>query len=341
MQAAQPAGYTRPGARAWKAVHGRSIGFASRLAGQHQGCRPRRLEPSAVADTARACLSLFSRLTCAFFDHARQGPKSVQNLLELGLALLEGRVFAVDIMHLHLEGHRRHSAVGAGLGDQVIALLWLPVGVFRVASLETGTDQAAGLIAEGDIPRAEAINLQQAGISVWYQTPHGHAEKLTGRRLIDSIEQCRGAARAPLLPEVKRLIAAVGDKAEGYAHAGFGGNFMFRAGAKTGQEIQRGRLQAGLFAAWLVVFCLLWGRRALQGAAEGIGNNQRPLIIKGVWRGLGDAHTRQTEVDVAYNFLRTFVRALRVSDFGVFPIPGFGKPVVDPFLAVVGHIVKT
>src|SRR5690606_16339917 len=49
-------------------------------------------QPSAITDTARACLSLFSRLTCALFDHARQGPKSVQNLLELGLNLLEGRV---------------------------------------------------------------------------------------------------------------------------------------------------------------------------------------------------------------------------------------------------------
>src|SRR5690554_4666246 len=244
-------------------------------------------------------------------------------------------------MHLHLEGHRRHSAVRTGLGNQVIALRGLPVGVFGVASLETGTDQAAGLIAEGDIPRAEAIDLQQAGISVWYQTPHGHAEKLTGRWLIDPIEQCRSAARPPLKPEVKGLITAVSDKAEGDAHAGFGGDFVFCAGAETGQEIQRGRLQAGLFAAWLVVLCLLWGRRALQGAAEGIGNNQRPLIIKGAWSGLGDAHTRKTEVEVAYNFLRTFVRALRVSDFGVFPIPGFGKPVVDPFLAVVGHIVKT
>src|SRR5690606_28967050 len=46
------------------------------------------------------------------------------------------------------------------------------------------------------------------------------------------------------------------------------------------------------------------------------------------------------EVEVAYNFLRTFVRALRVSDFGVFPIPGFGKPVVDPFLAIVSHVVE-
>src|SRR5690554_99449 len=253
MQAAQPAGYTRPGARAWKTVHGRSIGFASRLAGQHQGCRPRRLEPSAVADTAPACLSLSSRLTCAFFDHPRQGPKSVQNLLELGLDLLEGREFAVDIMHFHLEGHGRHSAVRAGLGDQMIALRWLPVGVFRIASLETGTDQTAGLIAESDILRAEAVNLQQAGISVWYQTPHGHAEKLTGRWLIDPIEQCRGAARAPLVPEVKGFIAAVGDKAEGDAHAGFSGDFMFGTRTETGQEIQRGRLQAGLFAAWFVV----------------------------------------------------------------------------------------
>src|SRR5690606_10102896 len=260
--------------------------------------------------------------TCAFFDHPRQGPKSVQNLLELGLALLEGREFAVDIMHFQREGHRRHSALRTGLGNQVIALRGLPVGVFGVASLEPGTDQAAGLIAEGDIPRAEAIDLQQAGISVWYQTPHGHAEKLTGRWLIDPIEQCRSAARPPLKPEVKGLITAVSDKAEGDAHAGFGGDFVFCAGAETGQEIQRGRLQAGLFAAWLVVLCLLWGRRALQGAAEGIGNNQRPLIIKGAWSGLGDAHTRKTEVEVAYNFLRTFVRALRVSDFGVFPIPG-------------------
>src|SRR5690554_993720 len=194
-----------------------------------------------------------SRLLCAFLDRSRQGPKSVQNLLELGLALLEGREFAVDIMHFHLEGHGRHSAVRAGLGDQMIALRWLPVGVFRIASLETGTDQAAGLIAEGDIPRAEAVNLQQAGISVWYQTPHGHAEKLTGRRLIDSIEQCRGAARAPLVAEVKRLIAAVGDKAEGDAHAGFSGDFMFRTRTETGQEVQGGRLQTGLFAAWFVV----------------------------------------------------------------------------------------
>src|SRR5690606_10792535 len=79
----------------------------------------------------------------------------------------------------------------------------------------------------------------------------GH--QLTGRWLIDSIEQCRGAARAAVVPEVKGFSAAVGDKAEGDAHARFGGNFMFRAGAKTGQEIQRSRLQTGLFAAWLVV----------------------------------------------------------------------------------------
>src|SRR5690554_6270174 len=158
MQAAQPAGYTRPGARAWKTVHGRSIGFASRLAGQHQGCRPRRLEPSAVADTAPACLSLSSRLTCAFFDHPRQGPKSVQNLLELGLALLEGRVFAIDIMHLHLEGHRRHSAMRTCLGNQVIALRRLPVGVFGVASLRLATYQTADLIAKCDILGAEAID---------------------------------------------------------------------------------------------------------------------------------------------------------------------------------------
>src|SRR5690554_2239296 len=111
-----------------------------------------------MADTARACLSLFSRLTCAFFDHPRQGPKSVQNLFELGLALLEGRVFAIDVVHLHLEGHRRHSTVSAGLGDQVIALRGLPVGVFRVASLRLATYQTAGLIAEGDILRAEAID---------------------------------------------------------------------------------------------------------------------------------------------------------------------------------------
>src|SRR5690606_36450395 len=161
-------------------------------------------QPSAMADTARACLSLSSRLTRAFFGHPRQGPKSVQNLFELGLSLLERRVFAIDIMRFHLEGHCRHSAVRAGLGNQVIALRGLPVGVFGVASLETGTDQAAGLIAEGDIPRAEAINLQQAGISVWYQTPHGHAEKLTGRWLINPIEQCRSAARTPLVPEVER-----------------------------------------------------------------------------------------------------------------------------------------
>src|SRR5690606_38772549 len=200
-----------------------------------------------------SCLSLSSRLTRACFDHPRQGPKSVQNLFELGLALLEGRVFAVDIMHLHLERHRRHSAACASLGDQVIALRGLPVGVFRIASLETGTDQTAGLIAESDILRAEAVNLQQAGISVWYQTPHGHAEKLTGRWLIDPIEQCRGAARAPLVPEVKGFIAAVGDKAEGDAHAGFSGDFMFGTRTETGQKIQRGRLQAGLFAAWFVV----------------------------------------------------------------------------------------
>src|SRR5690606_3937085 len=111
-----------------------------------------------MADIARSCLSLSSRLTRACFDHPRQGPKSVQNLFELGLSLLEGRVFAVDVMHLHLEGHCRHSAMRTGLGNQVIALRGLPVGVFRVASLETGTDQAAGLIAEGDIPRAEAVN---------------------------------------------------------------------------------------------------------------------------------------------------------------------------------------
>src|SRR5690606_6181164 len=171
-----------------------------------------------MADIARSCLSLSSRLTRACFDHPRQGPKSVQNLFELGLALLEGWVFAVDIMHLHLEGHRRHSAVRAGLGDQVIALRWLPVGVFRVASLEACTNQAAGLIAESDILRAEAIDLQQAGVSVWYQTPHGHAEKFTGRWLINPIEQCRITARAPLVPEVKGLITAVGDKAEGDAN---------------------------------------------------------------------------------------------------------------------------
>src|SRR5690554_2553267 len=158
MQAAQPAGYTRPGARAWKTVHGRSIGFASRLAGQHQGCRPRRLEPSAVADTARACLSLSSRLTRAFFGHARQGPESVQNLFELGLSLLEGRELAVDVMHFHLEGHGKHSAVSAGLGNQVIALRGLPVGVFRVASLRLATYQTAGLIAKCDILRAKTID---------------------------------------------------------------------------------------------------------------------------------------------------------------------------------------
>src|SRR5690554_6725798 len=79
----------------------------------------------------------------------------------------------------------------------------------------------------------------------------GH--QLTGRWLIDSIEQCRGAARAPLVPEVKGFSPAVGDKAEGDAHARFGGNFMFRTRTETGQEIQRGRLQTGLFAAWLVV----------------------------------------------------------------------------------------
>src|SRR5690606_1546142 len=95
--------------------------------------------------------------------------------------------------------------------------------------------------------------LQQAAISVWYQTPHGSAEKLTGRWLIDPIEQRRGAARAPLVPEVKGFIAAVGDKAEGYAHAGLSGDLMFRAGAEKGQKNQRGRLQAGLFAAWFVV----------------------------------------------------------------------------------------
>lgn len=121
-----------------------------------------------------------------------QGPKSVQNLFELRLALLEGRKLAIDIMHLHLEGHRRHRTMRAGLGDQVIALRGLPVGVFRVASLKPGTDQAAALVAEGDILRAEAVDLQQVGVSVWYQTPHGHTEKLTGRRLIDPIEQCRG-----------------------------------------------------------------------------------------------------------------------------------------------------
>src|SRR5690554_5708046 len=79
----------------------------------------------------------------------------------------------------------------------------------------------------------------------------GH--QLTGRWLIDPIKQCRGAARTPLVPEVKGFSAAVGDKAEGDANAGFGGDFMFRAGAETGQKIQRGRLQAGLFAAWFVV----------------------------------------------------------------------------------------
>src|SRR5690554_41659 len=115
-------------------------------------------QPSAITDTARACLSLFSRLTCALFDHARQGPKSVQNLLELGLNLLEGRVLAVDVMHFHLEGHCRHSAMRTGLGNQVIALRGPPVGVFRVASLRLATYQTAGLIAEGDILRAEAID---------------------------------------------------------------------------------------------------------------------------------------------------------------------------------------
>src|SRR5690554_3639161 len=79
----------------------------------------------------------------------------------------------------------------------------------------------------------------------------GH--QLTGRWLIDPIEQCRGAARAPLVPEVKGFIAAVGDKAEGDAHAGFSGDFMFGTRTETGQKIQRGRLQAGLFAAWFVV----------------------------------------------------------------------------------------
>lgn len=88
----------------------------------------------------------------------------------------------------------------------------------------------------------------------------GH--QLTGRWLIDPIEQCRGAARAPLVPEVKGFIAAVGDKAEGDAHARFGGDFMFRAGTETGQEIQRSRLQAGLFAAWLVVLCVIGARSA-------------------------------------------------------------------------------
>src|SRR5690606_41458135 len=107
-----------------------------------------------------------SRLLCAFLDRSRQGPKSVQNLFELGLSLLEGRVFAIDVMHLHLEGHRRYSAVSAGLGDQVIALLWLPVGAFRVASLRLATYQTTGLIAEGDILRAEAIDPHPGRIGV-------------------------------------------------------------------------------------------------------------------------------------------------------------------------------
>src|SRR5690554_5633750 len=111
-----------------------------------------------MADIARSCLSLSSRLTRACFDHPRQGPKSVQNLFELGLALLEERVFAVDIMHLHLEGHRRHSAMRTGLGNQVIALRGLPVGVFGVASLRLATYQTAGLIAKCDILGAEAID---------------------------------------------------------------------------------------------------------------------------------------------------------------------------------------
>src|SRR5690554_7965810 len=79
----------------------------------------------------------------------------------------------------------------------------------------------------------------------------GH--QLTGRWLINPIEQCRGAARAPLVPEVKGFITAVGDKAEGDAHAGFSGDFMFGTRTETGQEVQGGRLQTGLFAAWLVV----------------------------------------------------------------------------------------
>src|SRR5690606_38903201 len=99
-----------------------------------------------------------SRLLCAFLDRSRQGPKSVQNLFELGLSLLEGRVFAIDVMHFHLEGHGRHSAVRAGLGNQVIALRGLPAGVFRVASLRLATYQTAGLIAKCDILRAKTID---------------------------------------------------------------------------------------------------------------------------------------------------------------------------------------
>src|SRR5690606_39081552 len=169
-----------------------------------------------------------SRLLCAFLDRSRQGPKSVQNLFELGLALLEGREFAVDIMHFHLEGHGRHSALRAGLGDQVIALLWLPVGVFRVASLRLATYQTAGLIAEGDILRAEALDPYPRRIGVGNKAHQGMGHQLARRWLIDPIKQCRGAARAPLEPEIEGLIAAVGDKAEGDAHGGFGGVFMFR-----------------------------------------------------------------------------------------------------------------
>src|SRR5690554_2972613 len=147
------------------------------------------LEHPTISDGRHSMRLFIALLTAdrACFDHPRQGPETVQNLLELGLALLEGRVFAIDVMHLHLEGHGRHSAACAGLGDQVVALRGLPVGVFGVASLKTGTDQTAGLIAKCDILRAEAVDLQQAGISVWYQTPHGHAEKLTGRWLINPI----------------------------------------------------------------------------------------------------------------------------------------------------------
>src|SRR5690606_40997578 len=64
----------------------------------------------------------------------------------------------LDIMHFHLEGHCRHSAMRTGLGNQVIALRGPPVGVFRVASLRLATYQTAGLIAKCDILGAEAID---------------------------------------------------------------------------------------------------------------------------------------------------------------------------------------
>src|SRR5690606_19105797 len=115
-------------------------------------------QPSAMADTARACLTLSSRLTRAFCGHARQGPEAVQNLFELGMSLSERRGCGIDVIEFHLEGHCRHSAMRTGLGNQVIALRGPPVGVFRVASLRLATYQTAGLIAKCDILGAEAID---------------------------------------------------------------------------------------------------------------------------------------------------------------------------------------